>query len=482
MTDSTNFWSDDHLKRKDEATYLTNYLAARYLSKKKEEGFVLAVNGEWGLGKSFMIERWSKELEFAGHPVVMFNSWENDFTHEPLVAFIAELNSALADQFDKLPFGEKFREKWLLQAKAVLLPSLKILGMAALKHGVGIGLHEVQTIFSDEDVDDDEDKGGATGSKLKDTGEKLSKVIEEELKSHINVKRAIANFKVRLSALVEYLDEQSGIQLPIFVFIDELDRCRPDYAITLLEGVKHLFGIPGIHFIVTTNLSELAHSVRAVYGEKFGAERYLKRFFDMEYTLPDPQGLDFAAELMMPISQLPRVNFFTGLEQDFESDRFPAKNLSLVFCTIAGAFGLSLRDQQQATKVLEATLLTMTGQIHIQFLIFLVALYQKSSQVYHRVAKEMNLSDLTGFPETVPGVGSSIFRVNDGASENGDKRSVSVKEIGNLYFSRIENASFGATSDYGFPNVLILNSRGEQQRAHLAKYIDVVRRAGQFSK
>jgi predicted KAP-like P-loop ATPase len=257
MTDSSDFWSDDHLKRKDEANYLTKYLAARYVAKKNEQGFVLAVNGDWGLGKSFMIERWSKELEFAGHPVVMFNSWENDFTPEPLIAFIAELNSAMASQFDSLPLGEKLREKWLLQAKAVLIPALKVVGMAALKHGAGIGLHEVQILFGGEDLDDSEEEKDGVGVSLKDTAEKLSKVIEEELKSHTNVKHAIRNFKVRLSALVDYLDKQGGIQLPIFVFIDELDRCRPDYAIKLLEGVKHLFGVPGIHFIVATNLSEL---------------------------------------------------------------------------------------------------------------------------------------------------------------------------------------------------------------------------------
>jgi hypothetical protein len=149
------------------------------------------VNGDWGLGKSFMINRWSQDLERAGHPVVMFNSWENDFTSEPLVAFIAELNSSLSSHFDMLPKAEEFRRKWLTTAKAVLVPTLKVVGMAALKHGAGIGLSEFKTLIGTEDEDESSevDKKGLS--------EQLTKVVEEELKSHTNVKSAIADFNSR---------------------------------------------------------------------------------------------------------------------------------------------------------------------------------------------------------------------------------------------------------------------------------------------
>lgn len=301
MSDITSvvneLWADDYLKRREEAKYLTKYLRARYQAKKREKGFVLAVNGDWGLGKSFMIDRWSKELRLLGHPVVMFNSWENDFTQEPLVAFIAELNSAMSVYFKEIPLGRELQRKWMTQAKAVLVPTLKVLGLAALKHGAGLGYRDMKDFMGFEETDEEDDDSEFDAEKL---AEKLAKVIEEELKSHNNVKSAIADFKVQLNALVSALDGAPLIELPVFIFIDELDRCRPDYAIKLLEGIKHLFGIAGIHFIVATNLSELAHSVRSVYGEQFGAEQYLKRFFDMEYSLPEPAGLGFAEELMAP--------------------------------------------------------------------------------------------------------------------------------------------------------------------------------------
>ena len=76
--------------------------------------------------------------------------------------------------------------------------------------------------------------------------------------------------------MITVLEDQAGVQLPLFVFVDELDRCRPDYAIELLEGIKHLFGVPGVYFVVATNTVQLGESVKAVYGSGFDGVRYLK--------------------------------------------------------------------------------------------------------------------------------------------------------------------------------------------------------------
>lgn len=486
MSDSnptpTDFWVGDYLKRSGEAKYLTKYLAARYHVKKSEEGFVLAVNGEWGLGKSFMIERWNKELEHAGHPVVMFNSWENDFTPEPLVAFVAELNSALSKQFDRLPIAEELRKSWLKKAKAVLVPTLKVVGMAALKRGAGVGIDEITNLYNGSETNVGDANEEDSSFDTKEIAEKLAKAVDDELKSHSNVKSAIIDFKSRLGSLVKYLEGQSQVQLPIFVFIDELDRCRPDYAIKLLEGIKHLFGVPGIHFIVATNLSELAHSVRAVYGEKFSAERYLKRFFDMEYSLPEPEGIDFAAELMMPLSELTNCMFVTGMEQEYAPDQFPAKNLSFIFVRYAVAFDLSLRDQQQVAKVLEAALLTLGNTaVHIHLLMFLAALYQKNSQLYHEVAKLNSIPSTSSILNPMPHANTSVFVVQDSDRE-GQRKRVTVKAIGELYLSVISGNQLSGQRNYDFPNSMLANSRSVQERDALAKYVEIVRRAGQFAK
>ena len=81
---------------------------------------------------------------------------------------------------------------------------------------------------------------------------------------------------------------QSKENRPLIVVIDELDRCRPSYAVELLEVAKHLFAVDHIVFVLAVNRSELAHSIRALYGSGFDAEGYLRRFFDVDFRLPAP--------------------------------------------------------------------------------------------------------------------------------------------------------------------------------------------------
>ncbi|WEF32985.1 KAP family P-loop NTPase fold protein [Pseudoduganella chitinolytica] len=505
---TVDLWADDHLGRKDEAVYLTSYLAARYRAKASEAGFVLAVNGDWGMGKSFMLERWSKDMEVAGHPVITFNSWENDFTPEPLVAFIAELDKGLAPSFAKLPPASRLRAAWYEQAKAVLVPCLKVTGMAVLKQAAGIGASQLDDIWNARDDDAEgnppaKDGGSATAGThaagkgkddakdddakfdAKGLGEKLNKAVEETLKAHNNTKQAISAFKKRLASLIEHLRSEAGVSLPVYVFIDELDRCRPDYAIRLLEGIKHLFGVPGLHFIVATNLTELAHSVRSVYGAGFAAERYLKRFFDMEYALPEPVSARYAEELMTPVAGLTQATFITGFETLYAPGTFSAKALPYLFDNYAIGFELSLRDQAQVARILEAALLSLgTTPVHIHFLVFLAMLYQKNSQVYQRVLKAKNIEGPTGFAAACPRMDTTELLVPT-EYNSGDHEFIKLTDIANVYFDFIgyRDASHASASPDVFPSNLYQRMMGDDTaRATINRYLEVVRHAGRFSK
>lgn len=72
----------------------------------------------------------------------------------------------------------------------------------------------------------------------------------------------------------------------LILFIDELDRCNPLYAIKLLERIKHYFNNDRLVIVVTTNLDELSSTVSSVYGEHFSSYKYLDKFFDMKLELP----------------------------------------------------------------------------------------------------------------------------------------------------------------------------------------------------
>lgn len=77
---------------------------------------------------------------------------------------------------------------------------------------------------------------------------------------------------------------------PIVIVIDELDRCRPDYALAVLEVIKHFFAVPKVHFILGINGEALESSVRARYGVDVDAESYLRKFINASFSLPRAIG------------------------------------------------------------------------------------------------------------------------------------------------------------------------------------------------
>lgn len=86
-----------------------------------------------------------------------------------------------------------------------------------------------------------------------------------------------------VNRLVDDLLNEQGNRL--IVFIDELDRCKPDYAVQLLERIKHYFSNERITFVFSVNIDELQHTIKCHYGEGFNACRYLDRFFDFRISL-----------------------------------------------------------------------------------------------------------------------------------------------------------------------------------------------------
>lgn len=72
----------------------------------------------------------------------------------------------------------------------------------------------------------------------------------------------------------------------LIIFLDELDRCRPSYAVKLLERIEHYFINDRITFVFSVNLEQLQHTIKNFYGNDFDACRYLDRFFDLRLSLP----------------------------------------------------------------------------------------------------------------------------------------------------------------------------------------------------
>src|SRR6185312_12002549 len=84
----------------------------------------------------------------------------------------------------------------------------------------------------------------------------------------------------------------------IVFIIDELDRCRPNYAVEVLEQIKHFFSVKGIVFVLSIDKVQLGNAVRGFYGsDRINADEYLRRFIDLEYTMPEPDTKVFCEYL-----------------------------------------------------------------------------------------------------------------------------------------------------------------------------------------
>lgn len=222
------------------------------------DGFVLAINNDWGAGKTTFIRMWEQDLQNQGFKTVYFNAWENDFNSNPLIPFMSEFNSLIKSDDDKL-------FKSVVQKGAVLIKNV----VPAVAKAITKNYIDTDSIIE----------------AVENITKAAVDILDEEIKEYANKKKAITEFRDELKKFVQFTGEGK----PLVFFIDELDRCRPNYAVEVLEQVKHFFAVPGIVFVLSIDKNHLASSIRGVYGsEQINTDEYLRRFIDLEYSIPKP--------------------------------------------------------------------------------------------------------------------------------------------------------------------------------------------------
>lgn len=384
-------WEGDVLERRQHARYLTKLLGRQFevQHRGRDAGAVcLALDGDWGVGKTFFVQRWAKDLENEQHPVVRFDAWKHDLTDDALVGFMSELSTQLKVWTAKLPPAQKAKvisklKAFIKQAGRVVRPVTEELAKGVLKKVAGVSVDAITESLGASQLNSGTD-GSSEGSGI--TEKVLDKFFEKTLDAHSKRQEALESLKETLALLVATLEESGGARLPFYVFIDELDRCRPDYAIRLLEGVKHLFDATGVCFVFSTNMAQLAHSVRAVYGQGFDGAFYLKRFFTFEYVIPEPDHVAFAQCAVSKSFFASEFGIVSGLPGDGGTVRSAHKGekaaelASLCFAKVAHAFQLDLRSQSQVLRHAEAATVEFQQgtQIHALFLFFLAAVFHRS--------------------------------------------------------------------------------------------------------
>ncbi|ULL06019.1 hypothetical protein JNO42_03130 [Pseudomonas putida] len=377
-------WQDDHMDRKPSADFLTKYILSNPHVK------VLNVNSPWGTGKSFFLERWAATLS-EKHVCVRFNAWETDYSAEPLVALIACIEDQLRDPVDITATSVG---QGLVNAGSLLVQKAGPLILKGLfKKFSGVELNDLFGEGAEE----------ATGS-----------VVESLIKDQMETKQNVKEFKVEVSRRLSQAAENQGLKAPAFIFIDELDRCRPTYAIELLERIKHFFELEDCRFIIASDSVQLAHSIRAVYGQGFHSERYLNRFFDAEFKL-DNENIFPLVQNMLPaipsiainINVAGRIdNFYyqsaRGRGEDvIYPDRYTVicdledfNENQLMIVALAKCFDVGLREINNYIQQIKAAADTIGGNVNFFWLAFLVFYKNSKAETYLTFFSARGLDDL----------------------------------------------------------------------------------------
>ncbi len=293
--DKENPWGDDVLER---------YKFADILTDRVQNGlspYTISVSGDWGTGKTFMLQRWRQQLKNGKYKAIYYNAWEDDFCVNPLVSIIGQIATEIkGDGLDSLIGDVKEIAKPLLVKK--------ILGYAHL------------------------------------TKEELQSAIDNTIDEYLEQTAQIKKLKESLEKLTTAITSKSQNK-PLIFIVDELDRCRPTFAIEVLERIKHLFNIPGIIFVLGMNRAELEKSIEHIYGN-IKSEEYLRRFYDIDLTLSAPKSSDYCRHLLAT-----NKNILNALIQgkDFESY---VESIMEFYPYLFDHLNLSLRDTEHCFRVL----------------------------------------------------------------------------------------------------------------------------------
>lgn len=333
-----NIFANDLLDRKQSIKDLSD------LIKTQKEPLVLGINADWGAGKTTFVQLWQAHLK-KEHKIegIYFSAWEDDFSDEPLVSILGELNVYI-ERLNQKETDKKFE---VVKENAVKV----------IKKSLPIAV-----------------KGLASKLIGNDAAAEISEVFTETLIDDYKTnKNDLQKLKESIAEVLETINPDK----PFVIFIDELDRCRPLYAIELLERIKHIFDIERLIFVLSMDKNNLAKSIQSQYGN-IDTDNYLRRFIHLEYPLKTPSVDKFCKVLFR---QFELVNLLKSKEisHDYTYDLDLISQLSVIF-------KLSLRQIEQIFSKLHIFCNTIPPRFypeHLSIFILFECLKSNDSQLYY---------------------------------------------------------------------------------------------------
>lgn len=358
-------WEGDLLFRRSEAAQLIAYIesvASRPSVREDKRAYTIAIDARYGEGKTFFLKRLAQQLGLA-HPVAFVDAWADDLANEPLTALAATLKEALDPFLADGGVRDKFDDFMAKTGKVA-----RIVGKGLLRRSIGLaigagaveGAEAAWSGVSDEVTDA---LVTASSGLADDACEAILSVT-----AHSLMKKRVADFEEGQAAVQAMKDSLSAIvaslgatdrRAPIVIVIDELDRCRPPYAIKLLEEIKHLFDVSGLVFVLAMHGEQLGHSVSGAYGASFDGRAYLRRFVDRQYRLKEPPLEHLLSKLLTGYQlersvRMPKVVIPEEAEAELSLAELLAEYMRI--------YGLGARDAFELVDILQTSVALSQNQ------------------------------------------------------------------------------------------------------------------------
>lgn len=314
MHPSLSFSLRDEFSRKPIADKLIHLLTSDI------ELSPIIINGDWGTGKTEFCHKVIHEIK-ENHDnlkCVYVDAFNADSSDEPILTLIAAIISLFPEQEDK---------------KSIIKKAIPV-----LKYASKVLLNAGTTIILKESVDN--------------LGEELSEALKEQTTTAIdtsidNLLNIHEKSNENILALRRILESLSN-EHPIIIFIDELDRCRPNYALKMIESIKHIFSINNVKFVMISNLKQLESSINKVYGDSIDANKYLDKFIGFKVDLSEYHN-NYNFE-----QKYNSEEYFSLLIRKNEKLKIFHSDVYLVFiCFLIKKYKLSLRDIEKLVRTLD---------------------------------------------------------------------------------------------------------------------------------
>lgn len=274
-----------------------------------EEGIILSIDSGWGTGKTTFIKMWesliNNDKDYKDkYETLYFNAWDSDYMEDPLLAILTEV--------------EINNKKGVKKCMSTIAESGKSL--------VSVTSNIVTKLAT----------AGALESKDFNLKREALEKEYPKLVQSIGIDRlelAMESKKIRTLFKEDIEKEISKSGKKIIFFIDELDRCRPKFAIELLESIKHLFSMNGIIFVISLDKEQLGYSIANVYGENMDTTGYLRRFFDLDFKLPLPDKKKyFDIKCKEMFSKYANIEYFKQFLMSFiREENFSFRDMDKMF-------------------------------------------------------------------------------------------------------------------------------------------------------